>query len=153
LFYYISILLHNLLYFYTLHILLYFDITNEWLQMFILLLQYIYWRIHLFLYFQKVSKSNNFQSEIQKIVQSASCIIILYDSSRDESYNNLLQVWLPTIQATLSSDSNCKKPIIAVGSKIDLLVNDNNTNNNYKMKDKKGNEILKKFKFVTNCCR
>ena len=62
----------------------------------------------------------------QKILLADS-IIVLYDATRAETFESLSQEWLPLIkEVTSRHDPENNKPVILIGTKIDLLVDEDN---------------------------
>src|ERR1700740_609714 len=53
----------------------------------------------------------------------ADSIIALYDVTRDETFDNLSQIWFPLLNEVYGEGHN--KPVLVVGTKTDLITEDN----------------------------
>ena len=73
----------------------------------------------------------------------ADSVIALYDVTRDETFENLGQVWFPLLTELYGEGHN--KPVLVVGTKTDLLSEDNDV--------EKLRALLERFPFVLACLK
>ena len=100
---------------------------------------------------------------LKQKLRAADSVIALYDASRHETLENLSQEWLPLIKDVCSSSNNStnhpdlengtntNKPVVIVGTKIDLL--GDSEENRVHEESEILRSILRKFPFVLACCR
>ena len=101
---------------------------------------------------------------LKQKLRAADSVIALYDASRHETLESLSQEWLPLIKDVCSSsnntthndleegsNSNINKPVVIVGTKIDLL--GDSEENRVHEESEILRSILRKFPFVLACCR
>lgn len=85
------------------------------------------------------SASPNDREVLRQKIISADSVIALYDVTRPETFESLANFWLPLIR-DLSAEY---KPVILVGTKTDLLIEEQDT--------QQLNALLLQFPFVMNC--
>jgi Ras family protein T1 len=74
---------------------------------------------------------------------AADSIVALYDVTRPDTFESLIQVWFPLIKEVYGE--NHSKPVVVVGTKTDLLMEDPDTD--------RLREMLEMFPFVLVCLR
>lgn len=82
---------------------------------------------------------------IKKKIKHADCVIVVYDLTNRNSYENMMTKWLPMVKKNASNTV-----VVVVGTKCDQMPDNNE---HIQMIITNEVDILSKFKQVSRCCR
>lgn len=83
-------------------------------------------------------------------IRAADSVIALYDVTRPETFDSLLQEWLPLVR-DISNSLSINKAVVLVGTKIDLV--DDTDDVRKQEETERLRLLLSNFPFVLACCR